>query len=70
MPSRHYISDITAGSVSIQVINDDFGKHAQGLPIFSFYETQKTSLGISSVLVVDRESAVLGILHQKASRTF
>ncbi|KAL2020066.1 hypothetical protein VTK56DRAFT_8870 [Thermocarpiscus australiensis] len=57
---RQYISDLTTGSTSIQLINDAFGKYAHDLPIFSFYETLKTALGVSSILVVDKSSAVLG----------
>ncbi|KAK2765213.1 hypothetical protein FQN54_008912 [Arachnomyces sp. PD_36] len=44
MSSRHYNSDITTGSISMQAINDDFRKHAQDLPIFSFFEALKTRL--------------------------
>ena len=61
MSPRHFISDLTKGSISVQMINDDFGKYAHELPIFSFYETTKTSVGISPVYVVDKESAVLGM---------
>lgn len=64
MSSRHYISDLRTGSVSIQAINDQFGEHAHDLPIFSFYETLKTNLGIS-IVVVNKESAVLGMFTQK-----
>lgn len=65
--SRHYISDLMTASVSLQSINDDFEKHAHDLPIFSFCEGLKTSLGVSSILVVDKESAVLGIPPLKYS---
>jgi hypothetical protein len=44
----------------LQLINEDFGRHAHDLAIFSFYETMKTNIGISSVLVVDKTSAKLG----------
>lgn len=65
--SRNYMSDLTAGSISMQVINNDFGKHAHDLRIFSFYEALKTSFGISSIYVVDKESAVLGMLPSMIS---
>ncbi len=58
---RQYISDLTTGSASIQLINDDFGKCAHDLPIFSFFETLRTSLGVSSAIIVDKTSAVLGM---------
>ncbi|KAK4154703.1 hypothetical protein C8A00DRAFT_42579 [Chaetomidium leptoderma] len=57
---RQYITDLMTGSVSIQLINEDFGNCAHDLPIFSFFETLRTSFGVSSALVVDRSSAVLG----------
>ncbi len=60
MSSRYYITDITTGSTSAQLINEDFGKHAGGLPIFSFYETLEMKLGISSSLIVEKSSAILG----------
>lgn len=67
IPARHYISDLTAGSISMQVINDDFGKLAHELPVVSFYETLKTNLGLSSIIVVDRESSVLGMVQRHLS---
>jgi hypothetical protein len=60
MSSRLYITDITTGSISAQLIDEDFGKHANDLPIFSFYETLQMKLGISSGLIVEKSSAILG----------
>jgi hypothetical protein len=60
MSSRHYITDITTDSTSAQLINEDFGRHASDLPIFSFYETLQMKLGISSSLIVEKSSAILG----------
>lgn len=61
MSSRGYISNLATGSTSTQLINDDFGKLASDLNIFSFYETLRTSMGISSLLIVEKHSAVLGM---------
>lgn len=58
---RQYLSDLTTGSTSAQIINDEFGKQAKDLPVFSFYETLRMSMGISSSLIVDKTSAVLGM---------
>ncbi|KAI1407510.1 hypothetical protein F5Y13DRAFT_205954 [Hypoxylon sp. FL1857] len=60
MSSRPYITDLTTGSTSARLINDDFGKYANELPIFSFYETLGMNLGVSSGLIVERSSAILG----------
>ncbi|KAI0132592.1 NACHT and WD domain protein [Xylariales sp. AK1849] len=56
---RDYITDLTAGSTSAQLINEDFGRYANDLTIFSFYETLQMKLGISSSLVVEKSSAIL-----------
>lgn len=58
--SREYISEISQGSISAQIINSDFGRYASSLPIYSFYETLEMNLGISSSLIVEKDSAVLG----------
>ncbi|ROV96972.1 hypothetical protein VSDG_04162 [Cytospora chrysosperma] len=57
---RHYISDLVTGSTSAQLINEDFARYASELPVFSFYETLRMSIGISSCIIVDKISAVLG----------
>lgn len=57
---RQYLNDLTSGSTSAQLINDEFAKLASELPVFSFYETLRMSMGISSSLIVDKTSAVLG----------
>ncbi|KAI1109210.1 NACHT and WD domain protein [Nemania sp. NC0429] len=58
--SREYINELSHGSTSAQLINEDFGRYASSLQIYSFYETLETSLGVSSSIIVDKNSAVLG----------
>ncbi|KAH7324593.1 hypothetical protein B0I35DRAFT_164775 [Stachybotrys elegans] len=58
--SREYIDGLKVGSKSTQFINDEFGSCIADLTIFSFFETLPTNIGISSTIVVDKESAVLG----------
>ncbi|ORY60895.1 NACHT and WD domain protein [Pseudomassariella vexata] len=61
MVPREYINDLTSGSTSTQIINDDFGRYANELLVYSFYETLQTSLGgVSSVMIVEKNSAILG----------
>ncbi len=60
MSSRHYITDLTTGSTSTELINHDFGTYANDLQIFSFYETLRMNLGISTALIVEKSSAILG----------
>ncbi|KAI1300890.1 NACHT and WD domain protein [Xylaria venustula] len=40
--SREYITELTKGSISAQLINEDFARYASDLPIYSFYETLET----------------------------
>ncbi|VUC28138.1 unnamed protein product [Clonostachys rosea] len=60
LSSRNYLADITTGSASLRSINEGFGRLARDLPIVSFYETLQTKIGVSSLLIVDKDSAVLG----------
>lgn len=61
---RPYVTDLLPGSTSAQLINEDFEKHAHDLPVFSFYETLRMSIGVSSSVVVEKASAVLGKLSE------
>jgi hypothetical protein len=63
LSSRDYIKDLTTGSSSAQLINDEFGKYVHDLPIFSFYETLRMNVGLTSTLIVKPDSAVLGATH-------
>ncbi|KAJ6785704.1 hypothetical protein PWT90_08712 [Aphanocladium album] len=58
--SRQYVGDLTTSSQTLKLINEEFGKRAHDIAIYSFFETIKTKIGPTSVLVVDKESAVLG----------
>ncbi|KAI9705570.1 MAG: hypothetical protein M1836_006326 [Candelina mexicana] len=55
--SKAYVEDLTPGSTSTQLINDEFRNAYQGVQLWSFFETVSTSIG----LIVDRESAVIGL---------
>jgi hypothetical protein len=57
LSAKAYVGDLVPGSVSAQVINDDFRNAYQGVQLWSFFETVATSLG----LIVERDSAVLGL---------
>ncbi|KAI0521378.1 hypothetical protein F5B22DRAFT_571235 [Xylaria bambusicola] len=67
LSSRQYISEIFKGSPSLQTINDEFRMFTDNVQIWSFYETLKTRTSpATSVLIVDRDSAVLGYKGEKA----
>jgi hypothetical protein len=58
---KPYIADLSRGSGAISVINDEFRFHFDQVEIWSFYETVKMRLPTGSALIVDRDSAVIGI---------
>ncbi|CAF9932101.1 hypothetical protein IMSHALPRED_008796 [Imshaugia aleurites] len=55
--NKAYVEDLVPGSMSTQLINDEFRNAYQGVQLWSFFETVSTSMG----LIVDRESAVIGL---------
>ena len=55
--SKAYVDDITPGSMSSQLINDEFRNAYQDIQLWSFFESVSTSVG----MIVDRESAVIGL---------
>ena len=63
--SRAYIADLKRGSGAIQSINDEFRKYSADVDLWSFYETQKLSMGVFSKLIVDPDSATLGYREEK-----
>lgn len=54
---KAYVEDLAPGSMSTQLINDEFRNAYQGVQLWSFFETIATSLGV----IVDKESAVIGL---------
>ncbi len=54
---KAYLDDLAPGSMSTQLINDEFRDAYQGVQLWSFFETFGTSMGV----IVDRESAVIGL---------
>ncbi|KAH1636019.1 hypothetical protein KXW31_002675 [Aspergillus fumigatus] len=63
--SRAYVSDLKRGSDAINLINDEFRRHSENIDLWSFYETQKFSIGVFRVLIVDPDSATLGYHEEK-----
>lgn len=57
---KQYLADLMTSSSSIQLINQDFCKYSDDLHVFSFFETLEMSLGLTSALIVQKSSAVLG----------
>ncbi|KAJ3545667.1 hypothetical protein NM208_g2401 [Fusarium decemcellulare] len=57
---KKYIKDLQRGSSGIEDINDQFRHLATRLKIVSFFETIPSSVGPTKMIVVERESAILG----------
>ncbi|KAL2200142.1 hypothetical protein P885DRAFT_65853 [Corynascus similis CBS 632.67] len=64
-PSHAYIADLERGSLNNQSINDEFRQYSGDVQLWSFYEMRKTSVGMFSALIVDRESATLGYREER-----
>lgn len=54
---KAYVDDLAPGSMSTQLINDEFRHVYQGVQLWSFFETVSTSMGV----IVDRDSAIIGL---------
>jgi WD40 repeat protein len=66
MSPRPYITDLTRGSVSLQIINDEFRNYADQVKLWSFFETVETTIGVHSTIIVDKASAILGYKDERS----
>ncbi|KAF2963835.1 hypothetical protein GQX73_g9741 [Xylaria multiplex] len=57
---RNFISDLDKGSPAIEELNEQFRHVALKLSIWSFYETLTTSIGPRQIMVLEKDSSVLG----------
>ena len=60
LSSKQYISDINKNSPTLTAINDEFKYCLDRLQLWSFYETIKTKMGTSAIMIVERDSATIG----------
>ncbi|KAI4186814.1 MAG: hypothetical protein L6R41_003235 [Letrouitia leprolyta] len=58
--ARNFITDLNRSSVALEEINEQFRHIAPRLSIWSFYETLPTSIGLRKLMVLEKDSAVLG----------
>ncbi|KAI0864304.1 NACHT and WD domain protein [Xylaria cubensis] len=63
--SRDYVGDLEMGSAALRSINDEFRQYSRDVSLWSFYETEKLSVGFLSVLIVNPDSATLGYPDEK-----
>ncbi|OBT60774.1 hypothetical protein VE03_09745 [Pseudogymnoascus sp. 23342-1-I1] len=57
---KQYITDLNRNSPALESMNDEFRHVARALKIVSFYETLPTSIGMKKMIIVAKDSAVLG----------
>lgn len=57
---KNFISDLAKCSPAIEELNEQFRHHVPRLSIWSFYETLVTSIGPKKMMVLEKESSVLG----------
>ncbi|KAI3327016.1 hypothetical protein HD806DRAFT_380060 [Xylariaceae sp. AK1471] len=66
--SKAFIQELMRNSDTLVAINEDFRHHVENLTLWSFHETEPTSLGPGkSSIIVDRSSAVLGYGKEASS---
>ena len=59
-PSREFIADLYKNSPALEELNEQFRHIAPKLSIWSFYETRVTPVGPIKLMVLDKDSAILG----------
>lgn len=57
---RSFVTDLHRGSTALEELNEQFRHIAPRLSIWSFYETVTTSIGPKKLLILDKDTAVLG----------
>lgn len=57
---KDYINELARKSPTIDELNETFRHHASKLQIFSFYETLTTAVGPMSLMILGKQSSVLG----------
>ena len=65
--TRTFVNELHPNSATIQSINEEFPNHCQELQLHSFYETNPMSLGIKKVVIVPKDSAVLGYENERST---
>ena len=59
-PSRDFINDLNKSSAALEELNEQFRHVAPKLSIWSFYETLATPVGPLKLMVLEKDSAILG----------
>ncbi|KAL9632534.1 MAG: hypothetical protein Q9204_003747 [Flavoplaca sp. TL-2023a] len=57
---KQYIAELRQNSPALQDINEQFRNIAPHMDVFSFYETQQTAVGPRKIMVLEKDSSILG----------
>ena len=57
---QNFISDLNKSSPALEDLNEQFRHIAPKLSVFSFYETLPTSIGPKRVMVLEKDTSILG----------
>ncbi|KAH0558740.1 hypothetical protein GP486_004616 [Trichoglossum hirsutum] len=66
-PPKAYIADLETLSSALQDINEQFRTICGGVALVSFFETLKTSCGVAKMIIVEKDSGVLGYPQETSS---
>lgn len=58
--AKHYIAELKQNSPTLQDINEQFRNIAPQMQIFSFFETHQTAVGPKKMMVLEKDSSILG----------
>ena len=58
--AKQYIAELKQNSPTLQDINEQFRNIAPRLQIISFFETQQTAVGPKKMMVLEKDSSILG----------
>ncbi|TGJ81284.1 hypothetical protein E0Z10_g7485 [Xylaria hypoxylon] len=64
--SKEYVTELTRNSTTIDELNESFRHHASKLQIFSFYETLGTQIGPVNIMILEKQSSLLGYENETA----
>ncbi|KAL8901138.1 MAG: hypothetical protein Q9207_005354, partial [Kuettlingeria erythrocarpa] len=57
---KQYIAELKRNSPALEDINEQFRNIAPSMEIFSFFETQQTAVGPKKMMVLEKDSSILG----------
>lgn len=61
---KAYVDELARNSPTIDELNESFRHHATKLQIFSFYETLSTAIGPINVMILEKNSSLLGYQNE------